>query len=185
MMLGKAAAAVWMLATISLTTAFKTDIAERARKFRTRSNNVYKQDLQSGKSASWTFNTTKSHDYAVSSLPDIDFDFGEMYSGSIPVGNNINRTLFFVFKPKEGAPSNDLTIWLNGTLPRLTRVQRLIESRRTGMQFTRRLPPRKRALYLDMGPVQRPAEPLCVDKLDKHALVRLTKDVESRLTRKG
>lgn len=37
-----------------------------------------------------------------------------MYSGLIPIGNNASEALFFVFKPKEGEPVDELTIWLNG-----------------------------------------------------------------------
>ncbi|KAI1834031.1 hypothetical protein DTO006G1_7718 [Penicillium roqueforti] len=55
-------------------------------------------------------NETKSH--VVESLPDVNFDLGEMYSGFIPVRDD--ASLFYIFQPKIGEPSDDLTIWLNG-----------------------------------------------------------------------
>jgi carboxypeptidase D len=53
-------------------------------------------------------------EYRVESLPNIDFDIGEMYSGQIPVGNDSSRNLFYVFEPKIGEPVDEVTIWFNG-----------------------------------------------------------------------
>src|SRR5204863_5963709 len=53
-------------------------------------------------------------EYQVTSMPDVDFKIGEMYAGNIPIGTNESEALYFVFHPKLGAPSEDLTIWLNG-----------------------------------------------------------------------
>jgi carboxypeptidase D len=51
----------------------------------------------------------------VESLPDVNFDIGEMYSGLMPIDqNNASRALFFVFQPTIGAPVDEITIWLNG-----------------------------------------------------------------------
>ncbi|KAL4794239.1 Alpha/Beta hydrolase protein [Aspergillus venezuelensis] len=53
--------------------------------------------------------------YLVDSLPDVNFDLGEMYSGLIPIDkNDTSRALFFAFQPKLGEPTDELTIWLNG-----------------------------------------------------------------------
>lgn len=53
--------------------------------------------------------------FRVDHLPDVPFDIGEMYSGLMPIDmDNKNRSLFFVFQPALGEPTNDLTIWLNG-----------------------------------------------------------------------
>ncbi|KAL4890848.1 Alpha/Beta hydrolase protein [Aspergillus ambiguus] len=53
--------------------------------------------------------------YLVSSLPDINFDLGEMYSGLVPIDkDNSSRSLFFVFQPTIGEPVDEITIWLNG-----------------------------------------------------------------------
>lgn len=48
----------------------------------------------------------------VESLPDVHFELGEMYSGFMPIREN--ASLFYIFQPKLGEPSDDLTIWLNG-----------------------------------------------------------------------
>jgi carboxypeptidase D len=53
--------------------------------------------------------------YAVDSLPDLDFDFGEMYAGQIAVnGTDLSRNMFYVFQPKIGDPVDEITIWFNG-----------------------------------------------------------------------
>ena len=51
----------------------------------------------------------------MTSLPDVHFNIGEFYSGSVPIDlENPNRTLFFAFKPDLNGVSEDITIWLNG-----------------------------------------------------------------------
>lgn len=58
---------------------------------------------------------TASIAYLVNSLPDVDFDIGEMYSGLVPIDkDNSSRSLFFVFQPTIGEPVDEITIWLNG-----------------------------------------------------------------------
>ncbi|KAJ9620999.1 hypothetical protein H2203_007586 [Taxawa tesnikishii (nom. ined.)] len=53
--------------------------------------------------------------YFVESLPDVDFDLGELYSGLVPIDyNNVSRSLFFIFQPTIGEPVDEVTIWLNG-----------------------------------------------------------------------
>ncbi|RHZ74867.1 hypothetical protein CDV55_102070 [Aspergillus turcosus] len=53
--------------------------------------------------------------YLVDSLPDVKFDIGEMYSGSVPIDKgNKSRELFFIFQPTIGEPVDEVTIWLNG-----------------------------------------------------------------------
>lgn len=65
-------------------------------------------------------------------MPDVNWDFGEMYAGSLALDSaNASHTtrnnhddsgtnatnedaLFFIFKPKDGEPVDELTIWLNG-----------------------------------------------------------------------
>ncbi|WVQ72894.1 hypothetical protein IAR50_002455 [Cryptococcus sp. DSM 104548] len=57
----------------------------------------------------------KTSEFFVESLPDVPFDLGELYSGLIPIDySNSSRELFFVFQPKLGEPTEDLTIWMNG-----------------------------------------------------------------------
>lgn len=49
------------------------------------------------------------------SLPDVPFDVGELYSGSVPIEKgNSSRTLFFVFQPTVGEPVDEITIEVNG-----------------------------------------------------------------------
>jgi hypothetical protein len=56
--------------------------------------------------------------YLVDSLPDIDFDFGELYAGQIPISaNDSSRNLFYIFQPTVGEPVDEITIWFNGELP--------------------------------------------------------------------
>ena len=53
--------------------------------------------------------------YFVESLPDVNYDLGEMYSGLIPIDwSNASRALFFVWQPTIGAQVDEVTIWLNG-----------------------------------------------------------------------
>ncbi len=53
--------------------------------------------------------------YVVDSLPDVNYDVGEMYSGLMPINmNDTSRALFFMFEPTVGAPVDEVTIWLNG-----------------------------------------------------------------------
>ena len=53
--------------------------------------------------------------YFIEQWPDVEWDTGEFYSGSIPVDEtDPNRTLFFVFKPAEERPVDEVVIWLNG-----------------------------------------------------------------------
>lgn len=54
-------------------------------------------------------------EYAVTSLPDVNFDVGELYAGLVPIDNsNTSRALFSIFQPTIGAPVDEVTIWLNG-----------------------------------------------------------------------
>lgn len=52
-----------------------------------------------------------------SALPEVDFDIGESYAGTLPISSNAsdNNVLFFWFFPTENpAGLKDITIWLNG-----------------------------------------------------------------------
>ncbi|KUJ24427.1 putative pheromone processing carboxypeptidase [Mollisia scopiformis] len=61
------------------------------------------------------FLTEATEPFRVKSLPDVDFDVGEMYSGLMPIQmNDTSRALFFVYQPTIGAPVDEITIWLNG-----------------------------------------------------------------------
>lgn len=48
-------------------------------------------------------------------IPDVDFDVGESYAGSIPLTTNSSDNLFFWFFPSENpAAEKEILIWLNG-----------------------------------------------------------------------
>lgn len=52
-----------------------------------------------------------------SAIPEVDFDVGESYSGSLPISTNTNDTnqLFFWFFPSENKTvGKEITIWLTG-----------------------------------------------------------------------
>ncbi|ETI22932.1 hypothetical protein G647_04726 [Cladophialophora carrionii CBS 160.54] len=67
------------------------------------------------RAASHRFYSNDTKGYFVKSLPEMDFDLGELYSGVIPIdANNASRGLFFVFQPRVGTPVDEITIWLNG-----------------------------------------------------------------------
>ncbi|PBP15891.1 putative serine-type carboxypeptidase F [Diplocarpon rosae] len=61
------------------------------------------------------FLNAKTKPFHVTSLPNITYNIGEMYSGLIPIDmKDPDRALFFVFQPTDGAPVDEVTIWLNG-----------------------------------------------------------------------
>lgn len=46
--------------------------------------------------------------YLIDSWPDIDFDVGEMYAGSVPIDeSDPDRTLYFIFKPATEEPVDE------------------------------------------------------------------------------
>jgi carboxypeptidase D len=52
-----------------------------------------------------------------SALPDVDFDIGESYAGTLSINSNPsdgNRLFFWFFPSDNPAASNEITIWLNG-----------------------------------------------------------------------
>jgi carboxypeptidase D len=53
--------------------------------------------------------------YLVDYIPGLNFDYGELYAGQIPINkSDPSRNMFYMFQPKVGEPSKDLTIWFNG-----------------------------------------------------------------------
>ncbi|PYH83270.1 alpha/beta-hydrolase [Aspergillus uvarum CBS 121591] len=72
--------------------------------------------VHSNNTSSYRFWNNRTKPHLVESLPDVHFDLGEMYSGSISINSHQNesRSLFYIFQPKIGEPSDDLTIYLNG-----------------------------------------------------------------------
>ena len=71
--------------------------------------------LLESRQANYRYYCENTKPYFIESWPLVNFDTGEFYSGSVPIDeSDPSRTLFFIFKPATDAPSNDLTIWLNG-----------------------------------------------------------------------
>ncbi|KAJ6092671.1 hypothetical protein N7486_007960 [Penicillium sp. IBT 16267x] len=61
------------------------------------------------------FLSSTSKPYMVDSLPEVNFDIGEMYSGLVPIEkDDPSRALFWIFQPTIGEPVDEITIWLNG-----------------------------------------------------------------------
>ncbi|MCJ1392187.1 hypothetical protein MMC18_005054 [Xylographa bjoerkii] len=63
--------------------------------------------------------TNKTASFAVngSALPEVNFDIGESYAGTLSIdsnANNHNRLWFWFFPSENPAASNEITIWLNG-----------------------------------------------------------------------
>ncbi|MCJ1285588.1 hypothetical protein MMC26_004929 [Xylographa opegraphella] len=67
----------------------------------------------------WTKPTKTDQAFAVngSALPEVNFDIGESYAGTLSIdsnANNHNRLWFWFFPSENPAASNEITIWLNG-----------------------------------------------------------------------
>ncbi|KAJ5888364.1 hypothetical protein N7495_008405 [Penicillium taxi] len=57
----------------------------------------------------------KTKPFLVESLPEINFDLGEIYAGLVPIDeDDLSRQLFYIFQPTIGEPVDEVTIWLNG-----------------------------------------------------------------------
>ncbi|PQE22949.1 carboxypeptidase cpdS protein [Rutstroemia sp. NJR-2017a BBW] len=62
-------------------------------------------------------NTTASYAVNGSALPDVDFNIGESYAGTLPISNNAsdtNRLWFWFFPSDNPLAEKEITIWLNG-----------------------------------------------------------------------
>lgn len=83
------------------------NLAKRGAQTASESNSAAKEDFR--------FLNKKTQPYLVDKLPDVNYDIGEIYSGSVPIDEkNDSRSLFFIFQPKLGEPVDEVTIWLNG-----------------------------------------------------------------------
>lgn len=73
-------------------------------------------DLSSLVLVTWAYTNPE---FAVdgSALPEIDFNIGESYAGTLPISsdpNDINRLWFWFFPSTNPLASKEITIWLNG-----------------------------------------------------------------------
>ncbi|KAN0072282.1 Alpha/Beta hydrolase fold [Elaphomyces granulatus] len=77
--------------------------------------NLLKLEHRATASSQYRFLNSNTERYLVHSLPEVNFDIGEIYSGLIPIDpNNESRALFFIFQPTIGSPADEITIWMNG-----------------------------------------------------------------------
>jgi carboxypeptidase D len=93
-------------------------MAERARQERGKRASLaaasHNRRQQPGKQA-FRYLNNKTEPFQIKSLPDINLDLGEIYSGQIPVDkNDPSRKMFFVYQPTIGKPVDEVVIWFNG-----------------------------------------------------------------------
>jgi carboxypeptidase D len=68
-----------------------------------------------GSQSSFRYLNDQTAPFQVTSLPEVMFDIGEIYSGSLSTGtSSSDGEYFFVFQPSIADPVNEVTIWLNG-----------------------------------------------------------------------
>nr|AQA29369.1 hypothetical protein 76 [Fulvia fulva] len=70
-----------------------------------------------GKAPQYYTDKTKKYEVNGTGLPQVPFDIGESYAGTLPISNNTNdeNRLFFWFFPSSNEKASDeITIWLNG-----------------------------------------------------------------------
>ena len=96
---------------------------DRARQQRTNQHHLSEHGEDAGiaecnSTSCYRYYNSKTAPYFIESWPDVPFETGEFYGGSVPVNeSDPSRTIFFIFKPAQGDPSpniNEVTIWLNG-----------------------------------------------------------------------
>jgi carboxypeptidase D len=95
---------------------------ERAGKYAKKSSipPIYARDAPRARSTSTFLNRETQSIYPAvngSALPDVDFNIGESYAGTLPITSNTNdpNQLWFWFFPSSNPlASNEITIWLNG-----------------------------------------------------------------------
>ncbi|MCJ1311098.1 hypothetical protein MMC25_004768 [Agyrium rufum] len=69
------------------------------------------------KKSAYLTNATAAFAVDGTALPDIDFDLGESYAGTLPISSNAddyNRLWFWFFPSDNPKASDEITIWLNG-----------------------------------------------------------------------
>lgn len=118
----------WALLSLGFCCADAREIFDKL-KIQREKHQQYLQELSDSSNNSCTdpscyrYYNAKTAPYFIKSFPDVPFDTGEFYGGSIPIDeSDPSRTLFFLFKPAEtikiSAPTNksvdEVTIWLNG-----------------------------------------------------------------------
>ncbi|KAH8646601.1 Alpha/Beta hydrolase protein [Tricladium varicosporioides] len=110
---------LFLLFAASITSALNNP-HERAHKYAKRgpAPPVYTKDAPR-KRATSQYLTERSGKFAVngSALPEIDFNIGESYAGTLPISSNKadpNQLWFWFFPSSNPAAKKEITIWLNG-----------------------------------------------------------------------
>ncbi|KAI9744633.1 MAG: hypothetical protein M1818_002162 [Claussenomyces sp. TS43310] len=111
---------IFALLAASAVTAHLQNHHEKAKKFAKRSvpAPIYTKDAPRVRSTSH-YLTNKTEKFAVngSALPEVDFNIGESYAGSLPISANKsdpNQLWFWFFPSTNPKASKEITIWLNG-----------------------------------------------------------------------
>lgn len=79
--------------------------------------NEYVPSIKRTTTADYKFLTNTTTPYLVdgTAIPDVPYDVGESYAGSLPLGNSTEDELFFWFFPSTNeAADQEILIWLNG-----------------------------------------------------------------------
>ncbi|MCJ1320569.1 hypothetical protein MMC15_005909 [Xylographa vitiligo] len=92
---------------------------KKAAKFAPKKQQVIQASTASRAVEDSVYLTNKTASFAVngSALPEVNFDIGESYAGTLSIdsnANNHNRLWFWFFPSENPAASNEVTIWLNG-----------------------------------------------------------------------
>lgn len=87
----------------------------RSKLFAFQNEHRQQQILQNCSDHAYLTDATAPFSVNGSALPEVDFDIGESYAGSMPIGNSTTDSLFFWFVPTANPSANDeIVIWLNG-----------------------------------------------------------------------
>lgn len=87
----------------------------RNKMFATQQQRQQRQQISRRTTPAYLTNATAPLAVNGTGLPEVNFDIGESYAGSLPIGDSTTDSLFFWFVPTENpAASNEIVIWLNG-----------------------------------------------------------------------
>ena len=97
--------AVFLLLELSLA---RVDINRFHDLFEKRALEPEPEDHECNSTSCYRYYNDRTAPYLIEGWPDIDFDTGEMYSGSVPIDeSDPSRTLFFIFKPATDGPVDE------------------------------------------------------------------------------
>ncbi|KAI9703449.1 MAG: hypothetical protein M1820_005922 [Bogoriella megaspora] len=88
---------------------------QQKERLKTAADNAAKPKTLHSRADNYRYYNNKTSPYFIEKWPDVNFDTGEFYSGSVPIDeSDPSRSLFWIFKPAIEAPVDEVTIWLNG-----------------------------------------------------------------------